>query len=178
MRGLRSGFAAICFPFVNHNPDAGPDHPLAETEKSRLGFERCNIFAGYLQGTCTRTRIITLAVQQNDQPLLCYSVSGGWLQGRYVLRQRPLLWFLSSSRSHPFIERVIFSYGLWSPIPGNFKHPGPWNYPVAGIVFHYGEYIRKHRYRFFHKRLLFLPGLSRGNVLDLEKFLLAPGPDL
>jgi hypothetical protein len=24
----------------------------------------------------------------------------------------------------------------------------------------------------------FLPGLSRGNVLDLEKFLLAPGPDL
>ena len=153
--GLRSGFDAICFPFVNHNPDAGPDHPLAETEKSGLCFERCNIFAGYLQGTCTRTRIITLAVQQNDQPLLCYSVSGGWLQGHSVSRQGPLLWFLSSSRSHPFVECVIFSYGFWSPVQGNFKHPGPWNYPVDGMVFFYGEYIRKHRYRFFHKRLLF-----------------------
>ena len=116
VRGLRSGFDAINIPFVNHNPDAGPDHPLAETEKSCLGFERCNIFAGYLQGTCTRTRIITLAVQQIDQPLLCYSLSGGWLQGQSVSRRGPLLWFLSSSRSHPFVECVIFSYGFRSPV--------------------------------------------------------------
>jgi len=119
VRGLRFGFDAICFPFVNHNPDAGPDHPLAETEESRLGFERCDIFTGYLQGTCTRTRVFNLPVQQNDQPLLCYSVSGGWLQGHYVLRQRPLLWFLSSSRSHPFIECVSLSTDQSSARSGN-----------------------------------------------------------
>jgi hypothetical protein len=46
---LRVGFDTIPVSFVN-NPDAGPDHPIAKTEKSRLCFERRDLFAGYSQG--------------------------------------------------------------------------------------------------------------------------------
>jgi len=116
VRVLCAGFDAIAVPFVHNNPDTGPDHPLAKTEKTRLGFKRCDIFAGYLKGMCIRTRIFNLPVQQFDQPLLCYSLSGGWLQGHFVSRQGPLLLFLFPSRSHPFIECVIFSYRFGSPV--------------------------------------------------------------
>jgi hypothetical protein len=76
---------------------------------------------------CIRTRIFNLPVQHLSQPLLFYSVFGGWLQGHSVSRQGPLLWFLYPSRSHPVFECVIFSYGFRFPVWGNFKNPGPWN---------------------------------------------------
>jgi hypothetical protein len=40
------GLDAIPISFVN-NPDTGPDHPIAKTEKSRLSFKRRYLFAGY-----------------------------------------------------------------------------------------------------------------------------------
>jgi hypothetical protein len=49
LRVLRTSLSAIPVSFVN-NPDTGPDHPIAKTEKSCLGFKRRDLFAGYTQG--------------------------------------------------------------------------------------------------------------------------------
>jgi len=126
LRISRLGLSAIPVSFVN-NPDTGPDHPIAKTEKSRLGFKRRDLFAGYLKGRRVRTRIFNLPVQHLSQPLLCYLVIGRWLQGNSVSRQGPLLCVLCSSRSHLVFECVIVPDGFRFPALGKFNNPDPWN---------------------------------------------------